>query len=283
MLEQMRDNPNTKLHEMATEVELLSRKIDPILKRVEEAQQTIKRTGLHYRLSEQPGPVGMLSKMGGRLIAFYADDLAELMFEDFLSETVKDLQDIEGRTRSKFSDQETNKIAADILDVIKEYQIEENHVDTKWGNKRVQTHINSQVNSEQSPAQIEVDFEKNDDTPIITTKKYENPFQLDKRGPSVIQSSPITVPEKQEDTGYIKRKWKCEVDGQTISSISKSRESFIAYLKRHNGTANQEVWKVYDHLAADIFNEVMRELMGKIDKDLDQYCEKIIYDEFQLE
>lgn len=40
---------------------------------------------------------------------------------------------------------------------------------------------------------------------------------------------------------------------------------------------------MYDHLAADIFNEVMRELMGKIDKDLDQYCEKIIYDEFQLE
>lgn len=139
----MRDNPNTKLREMATEVELLSRKIDPILKRVEEAQQTIKRTGLHHRLSEQPGPVGMLSKMGGRLIAFYADDLAELMFEDFLSETVKDLQDIEGRTRSKFSDQETNKIAADILDVIKEYQIEENHVDTKWGNINVQTHINS--------------------------------------------------------------------------------------------------------------------------------------------
>ena len=139
----MRDNPNTKLHEMATEVELLSRKIDPILKRVEEAQQTIKRSGLHHRLSEQPGPVGMLSKMGGRLIAFYADDLAELMFEDFLSETVKELQEIEGRTRSKFSDQETNKIAADILDVIKEYQIEENHVDTKWGNNHIQTHINS--------------------------------------------------------------------------------------------------------------------------------------------
>ena len=139
----MRDNPNTKLHEMATEVELLSRKIDPILKRVEEAQQTIKRSGLHHRLSEQPGPVGMLSKMGGRLIAFYADDLAELMFEDFLSETVKELQEIEGRTRSKFPDQETNKIAADILDVIKEYQIEENHVDTKWGNKHIQTHINS--------------------------------------------------------------------------------------------------------------------------------------------
>ena len=63
----------------------------------------------------------MLSKMGGRLIAFYADDLAELMFEDFLSETVQSLQSIEDKTRAKLSDVETDKLAADILDVIKEY------------------------------------------------------------------------------------------------------------------------------------------------------------------
>jgi hypothetical protein len=65
----------------------------------------------------------MLSKMGGRLIAFYADDLAELMLEDFLSETAKSLQQIEEKTRAKFSDQETDKLAADILNVIKEYQV----------------------------------------------------------------------------------------------------------------------------------------------------------------
>jgi hypothetical protein len=29
--------------------------------------------------------------MGGRLIAFYADDLAELLFNDFLTETINDL------------------------------------------------------------------------------------------------------------------------------------------------------------------------------------------------
>jgi hypothetical protein len=33
----------------------------------------------------------MLSKMGGRLIAFYADDLANLLFEDFLSEIINEL------------------------------------------------------------------------------------------------------------------------------------------------------------------------------------------------
>jgi hypothetical protein len=33
----------------------------------------------------------MLSKMGGRLIAFYADDLANMLLEDFLGDTVQEL------------------------------------------------------------------------------------------------------------------------------------------------------------------------------------------------
>ena len=40
------------------------------------------------------------------------------------------------------------------------------------------------------------------------------------------------------------------------------------------------MWEVYDHLAADLCNEILIELMGTIDKDLDSYCEKVIIDEF---
>ena len=76
---------------MHNEVRLLNKKIEPILKRVELASEMIKKTGAHKSLSQQPGPVGMLAKMGGRLITFYSDDLANLIFEDILSETVKDL------------------------------------------------------------------------------------------------------------------------------------------------------------------------------------------------
>jgi hypothetical protein len=47
--------------------------------------------------------MSMLAKMGGRLISFYADDLAELMFEDFLSETVEDLSRIEKLTRRQYA------------------------------------------------------------------------------------------------------------------------------------------------------------------------------------
>lgn len=50
----------------------------------------------------------------------------------------------------------------------------------------------------------------------------------------------------------------------------------------HNNTCNKDVWKVYDHLTADIFNEVYKEVLGSVNKDLDEYIEKVIYDEFQL-
>jgi hypothetical protein len=44
------------------------------------------------------GALGMLSKMGGRMIRFYADDLVELLLGDFLGETVGELQKIEDKS-----------------------------------------------------------------------------------------------------------------------------------------------------------------------------------------
>lgn len=67
------------------------------------------------------------------------------------------------------------------------------------------------------------------------------------------------------------------------SSIETGREAWNKWLKLHNNTNNKKVWEVYDHLAADLTKEVLDEMMGVIDKDLDAYCEKVIVDEFQLE
>lgn len=88
----------------------------------------------------------------------------------------------------------------------------------------------------------------------------------------------IEVPEAKD--GTIRRKWKADIDFHISTNISQARDKYVNYLKKTNGTANKEVWQVYDHLTTDIFNDCMRELMGKIDKDLDTYCEKVIYDEF---
>ena len=79
----------------------------------------------------------MLAKMGGRLISFYADDLAELMLEDFLAETVTDLQKIEKLTRKEYATAETQVLAENLLDFISQYEADENLVDMRWNNKNV--------------------------------------------------------------------------------------------------------------------------------------------------
>ena len=37
------------------------------------------------------GPIGMLAKMGGRLINFYSDELTNLLLDDFLKDTAIEL------------------------------------------------------------------------------------------------------------------------------------------------------------------------------------------------
>lgn len=48
----------------------------------------------------------------------------------------------------------------------------------------------------------------------------------------------------------------------------------------HNNTATKEVWAIYDHIAADIFHEIYNQSLKTVSKDMEEYIEKVIYDEF---
>ena len=61
-----------------------------------------------------------------------------------------------------------------------------------------------------------------------------------------------------------------------------AREQYINYFKMAHSTVNKEVFKVYNHLTVDLLDDLLKEVMRTIDKDLDKYCERVIYDEFQL-
>lgn len=87
VLEKMRDNPNSSLNELQNEVALLNRKVEPILQRVEQAAKNVYMASSQNPVRRNKGPVGMLAKMGGRLISFYSDELTDLMLNDFLIDT----------------------------------------------------------------------------------------------------------------------------------------------------------------------------------------------------
>jgi hypothetical protein len=78
-----------------------------------------------------------------------------------------------------------------------------------------------------------------------------------------------------------KRKWKVAIPDANIHAITLYREQYERYLKMHNNTANKDVWRVYDHVAAELFHEMMAEtLKSVVNKDLEDYIEKVIVDEF---
>lgn len=72
--------------------------------------------------------------MGGRLISFYADDLTELLLNDFLIDTAMELQKIEQSERKDYSGQEAKHLADTLLKTIIDYQGEESLVEMRWNN-----------------------------------------------------------------------------------------------------------------------------------------------------
>lgn len=140
VFQSLRDNPNAELNEIQTEVTLLNRKVEPLLQRVEQAAKNViyaKDSGF----SKVRGSLGMLSKMGGRLISFYADELASMMLEDFLKDTAVDLQKIEQKQGNVYKGQEAKFLAENLLSNIIDYQNEENLVGMRWNNPGFQKQV----------------------------------------------------------------------------------------------------------------------------------------------
>ena len=125
---------------------------------------------------------------------------------------------------------------------------------------------------------------------VSVAQSYQNPFERSSDFARALTSQTKTGKTVQiagaidpEKAGLIKRKWRLDVDNGVRANIEGGRELWNKWLKETNNTNNKKVWEVYDHLAADLTREVMNEMLGVIDKDLDAYCEKVIIDEFQLD
>ena len=155
----------------------------------------------------------------------------------------------------------------------------------RWNNTHVQRHIKGLALGELAnpPRPIEIIFDEVRELPI-QSGEYQNPFtQVD---PLVTFSKGQEEPAAQikidgeREKVVNKRKWKVDIADEITRRIQSSRADYEKYLKLNNNTSNKEVWKVYDHLAADLTNELLGQIMGTIDKDLDSFCEKVIVDEF---
>lgn len=65
--------------------------------------------------------LGMLSKMGGRLISFYSEDLAEMLLDDFLLDTALELQKLEMEAKKDYSNEQAKNLAEQLMKGIIDY------------------------------------------------------------------------------------------------------------------------------------------------------------------
>lgn len=65
----------------------------------------------------------------------------------------------------------------------------------------------------------------------------------------------------KNETYELKRKWGVDIDKKVLENIILGRQLYEKYLLKHNNTSSKDVWKVYDHLTDDIFNEIYSQAM----------------------
>jgi hypothetical protein len=110
---------------LTDEIQNISSKLGPMMDKVEKAQKNIEMARATHGgslLSQQDmGPVGMLSKMGGRMMHYYSDDLTEMLLDDILHDTVLEMNALEGKQRNTEVVHESKGLAANILKHIVDY------------------------------------------------------------------------------------------------------------------------------------------------------------------
>lgn len=88
-----RDTPNYDLFKLQEEIDRVAHKMEPIIDKID---SNLNQKSFKERLQDQANSIGLISKISGRFISFYADDLTEMLLDDFLGEVVTDMDQIEG-------------------------------------------------------------------------------------------------------------------------------------------------------------------------------------------
>jgi len=61
-------------------------------------------------------------------------------------------------------------------------------------------------------------------------------------------------------------KWKVKVPDYMQENIQKYRKEYEKFLVIHNNTSNKEVWKIYDHVTNDIYDELFTEVWQEFEE-----------------
>lgn len=243
---------------------------------------------------------------------YYSDDLTEMLLDDILADTVKEMNKVEGQMRTKEVVDESKGMAANILKHIVDYQSEEHLVQTRWAGDKAKNIVRpadqqkidvSENYYDVQPKAIKFD-QGQGEIGEISMDKYQNPFEpglslnaqiileesknnqekrSDRQEKEGMQLTGLGMPSDTLPHNSQERLYSVQgtLPGSQMHKLQLYREKYDSYLKMHNNTSTKEVWKIYDHIAAELMKEKLNEVLDQyIAKDLDRYVEQVITDEF---
>lgn len=90
---------------------------------------------------------------------------------------------------------------------------------------------------------------------------------------------------KMDEQVSMNRKYKVTgLTAQQSHRLQTYRDKYDKYLKVHNNTSQKEVWKIYDHIAAELLKEQLNVVLQDVaSKELDKFVEQVLIDEFQCQ
>ena len=150
-----------------------------------EIDQAISNANFVDRMKDRADTLGMISRLSGRYISFYADDLAEMLIDDLLEDTAEELDKIERVTRKIYAGEEAKTMAEDALLMMQVIEKEMFEVEEKWKQDKVLRSLQGRPDFEMPEFKIE------------RVGPYLNPFTdaLEKEG---VSTAPVLNERKAE-------------------------------------------------------------------------------------
>lgn len=273
---------------------------------MDQVDQQINNVGFTQRLKDQANAVGMVSKIAGRYISFYSDDLTEMLLDDILEDTVHEMQHIENQTKRTYMNDQQQMFAQEIMEMMIDYENETAVISKKTEDliKKIPSKKSRKLNPFGTKKKVLFEIENEDieevhDSKEFQRKGYQNPFtsainkaiddeyeddfEDDSKEESKTVNKKITKERKinflEEEDKFIEfegkaiecddeqtYKWKAKVPGYMKENIQKYKKEFEKFLVIHNNTSNKEVWKIYDHVTNDLFDEIFSEIVQQFDE-----------------
>jgi hypothetical protein len=212
---------------------------DPVLNSMTAAM--IKYKAAHNYSNKTTSP--LISQVGAKYIAYYANELSEMLIDDILEDTVHDLQFIEKQKFKQAHFDFSKEAETHFQTILQDFEEEAKLLRTK--------HLKSQVFSETAKNRSKV------------VERILNDWE----------SPEILIEDKRRD-------WTVEVSDEVIKNVRDYKKKFEEFQRVFAGGSDGKLWDIYAVVGDEIVDEVIAEVAKEYDESLEEFTDRFMNNEF---